>query len=37
MRIEDISIGDRLVWQDPDRIDILPDQPYEATVTSING
>jgi len=37
MRIEDISVGDRLVWQDPDQIGILPDQPYEVTVTSING
>lgn len=35
MRIEDISVGDRLVWQDPDWINISPAR--EVTVTSING
>ena len=35
MRIEDISVGDRLVWQDPDWINISP--AHEVTVTSING
>ena len=37
MKLEDIHIGDRLLWTDPDRIDDLPNQPYEVTVTSING
>ena len=37
MQLEDIKVGDRLLWHDPDRIEELPDQPYTVTVTSING